>query len=65
MHEWERCQSGDLEADPAALQTKSLFRRASLANSGPEEIRGIFKQLREQHPELGPLSEEVRNSFVV
>lgn len=33
-------------------------RRASVANSGPAEIREMMSRVREQHPELGPLTDE-------
>jgi len=36
-----------------------MDRRASVANSGPEEYRSLMRKLREQHPELGPFTEEV------
>lgn len=35
-----------------------MDRRASVANSGPEEYRSLMRKLREQHPELGPFTEE-------
>lgn len=40
------------------VATAPMDRRASVANSGAAEYREMMRRLREQHPELGPLTEE-------
>ena len=46
------------------MQEAPIIRRASLANSGPSEIRALMRKMRAEHPELASLKEEVREEIL-
>lgn len=45
-------------ATPNTPEEPPIIRRASLANSGPSEIRALMRKMRAEHPELASLKEE-------